>query len=214
MDEELKKAIDYFEYLPFRHMFEKKPMPAKERNQKLYEHLLTFTERGLYGDDLEKELKNTKSEDIKSLEDIENLNQSFNKANFLTQLWLLKYIETKKFPDKNGKINSVIEITELGWQFLERHETYLANKKLMEIQMVDYESKTRQANRSLLIAVIAVLVTIISFIWSVYTYHDESVKNGSLTKENYSLRDSLVFYKTLKFIAKDTQNKSDTALKK
>jgi len=130
MDEELKKAIDYFQYLPFKHIFDKKKIKkATERNKKLYAFLLTFEDGHTYLDEISNDIHGKEVEDVKTYDDLVRFEKSFDNVNLLMAVKDSQYVKTTNVTRDDETQFTLIEITEKGWAFMERYETNLENKK-------------------------------------------------------------------------------------
>lgn len=84
-------------------------MRAIERNKKLYELLLSFTEKAIT------------SNEVISYEDEDKL--------MVSTLAGLLYIKANIVKDDKGNDYSVYNITHKGWEFLESYEAYIERKR-------------------------------------------------------------------------------------
>jgi hypothetical protein len=73
--------------------------------------------------------------------------------------------------------------------------------RIMENQISDYKSQKT-------ITVISVMIAFLTFAWSVYDTRTKTEKIDNLIKENYSLRDTIMFYKSVKHITNNYQSPS------
>jgi hypothetical protein len=105
-------------------------------------------------------------------------------------------------------------ITLKGWQFMEYYENNLANKRLMDIQIKDYEYQRKVTRISIRITIVSVIIAALSFIYTLYNTHTSSIKNGILMKENRILRDSITPYKVIQCSNDTAQCERHTTKKK
>lgn len=123
-------------------------MTSLERNKKLYEHLVSFTDSNLNANELNDEIP---KEDPKSLQDIEKHNNTFERIGYIDKLLDLKYIKVDRFTDyKTNKKYAVIKITESGWKFIQYHEDGLNN------QLQNTRQTALQTNMNVLTLILAV----------------------------------------------------------
>ncbi len=164
-------------------------MKATERNERLYNTLVSFTENDIVPNDS----NSYTDEYIKAIK----------------MLYASQYIETiiERFGQTEfSKIKSrKYGITLKGWQFMEYYESHKANQKLMSIQLEDYKNQNSYTKVLIGLNIVIALSGIIA-----YFYKDN--ENSKLTKENMVLRDSIVLFRNVSYptytVPKDTTNKT------